>query len=226
MQNNDQKPIVSAIIIAGVLIAGAILLRGTGSSQPANGGPDKAPLTQGRPVTSADHLRGDLNAKIVIVEYSDLECPFCKVFHATMEKVVDNSQGNVAWVYRHYPIAGLHPKAFHEAVAAECAWAQGGNDAFWQYIDKVFEITPSNNKLDPAELPKIAKAIGLDMASFNSCLDNEKTKDKVQADIDDGNKAGVNGTPSSFILQKGKVIDTIPGAQPYEAVMQRLGAIK
>jgi protein-disulfide isomerase len=228
MQKNNQQSIVSAILIAGVLIAGAILLKS-----------NKPPVTnalvannainttfQGRPVSSSDHIIGNLNAKIVIVEYSDLECPYCKVFHATMHKVVENNNGNIAWVYRHSPIAQLHPKSFHESEATECAFEQGGNDAFWKYIDRLFEVTPSNNGLDVAELPKIAEYVGLNVTSFNDCLASGKFTNKIQADIDDGVKAGVNGTPSSFILQKGKVIDTIPGAQPYESVMQRLSQIK
>ena len=228
MQNSDQKPIVGAIIIAGALIAGAILLKG--GPQPSPGNPpatnNGVSATNLRPVSSNDHILGNMNAKIVIVEYSDLECPYCRVFHDTMHKVVTESNGSVAWVFRHYPIPQLHSKAFREAEATECAYAQGGNDAFWRYIDRLFEITPSNNGLNDSELPKIAEYIGLNVGAFNNCLEGGKFTGKVQADIDDGVKAGVNGTPSSFILQKGKVIDTIPGAQPFEAVMQRLEAIK
>ncbi|TSC77672.1 MAG: DsbA family oxidoreductase [Parcubacteria group bacterium Gr01-1014_24] len=227
MQNNDQRPIVGAILVVGVLIAGAILLKG--SKPPAGYAPiannAKNTTSQGRAISLNDHIIGNMNAKIVIVEYSDLECPFCKIFHNTMHKVVANNN-KVAWVYRHYPIAQLHPKAFHEAEATECAWEQGGNDAFWKYTDRLFEITPSNDGLNAAELPKIAEYVGLDVASFNTCLNSGKFKDKVQADIDDGNKAGVNGTPASFILVNGKVIDNIRGAQPYEAVMQQLSQIK
>ena len=114
---------------------------------------EKQPIaTQMRPVSSDEHILGNANAKIIVVEYSDLECPFCKVFHNTMHQVVEKSNGDVAWVYRQYPIPQLHPKAFHEAEATECAWEQGGNKAFWKYIDKVFEITPSNNGLDESKL--------------------------------------------------------------------------
>lgn len=104
------------------------------------------------PVTLDDHIIGDINAKIIIVEYSDFECPFCKVFHKTMHEVIKNSGGEVAWVYRHFPIPGLHPKAFHEAEATECAWEQKGNDGFWKYADKIFDITPSNNGLLESQL--------------------------------------------------------------------------
>ena len=230
MQNIDQKQIAGAIVIAGIIIGGAILLKGTmpagGVPSGAAAAPIKNTTYQGRAVSSSDHILGSMSAKIVIVEYSDLECPFCKVFHNTMHQVVKNSGGKVAWVYRHYPIPQLHPKAFHEAEATECAHEQGGNDAFWKDTDRLFEITQSNDRLDVSELPKIAEYVGLNVASFNSCLESGKTKAKVQADVDDGMKAGVNGTPSSFILVKGKMVDTIPGAQPYEALMQKLGEIK
>ena len=211
----------------GILIAGAILLKG--SKAPTANVPTvdnvKNTTMQGRLVSSSDHILGNMNAKIVIVEYSDLECPFCKVFHETMHKVIKENR-EVAWVYRHYPIPQLHSKAFREAEATECAFEQNGNDAFWKYTDRVFESTPSNNSLPESELPRIAEYVGLNVASFNDCLNSGKFKDKVQADIDDGVKAGVNGTPSSFILVNGKVVDNIPGAQPFEAVMQKLSQIK
>jgi len=105
-----------------------------------------------KPVSPDDHILGNKDAKIVIVEYSDLECPFCKVFHNTMHKVVEKSNGDVAWVYRHYPIPQLHKKAFHEAEATECAWEQKGNEGFWKYMDKLFEITTSNDGLDESRL--------------------------------------------------------------------------
>ena len=142
-----------------------------------------------------------------------------------MHRVIENNK-NVAWVYRHYPIPQLHSKAPHEAEATECAWEQGGNDAFWKYTDRVFEVTTSNDRLDSSELPKIAEYVGLNVASFNTCLASGKYKAKVQADVDDGVTMGVNGTPSSFILVNGKVVGTIPGAQPYETVIQKLNAIK
>lgn len=224
MQEN-QKNIVSAIIIAGILIAGAILLKDVGPVVVDNDNTNSA-VFNGRVVSSSDHILGNLSAPIIVVEYSDFECPFCKTFHETMHRVVNDSDGKVAWVYRQYPIPQLHPKAFREAEASECAYDQGGNDAFWKYTDRIFEVTPSNNGLAEAELPKIADYIGLNAGLFVDCLTSGKFKDKVQADIDDGKKMGVNGTPSSFILKKGKLVGTIPGAMAYEAVMQKLSEIK
>ncbi|HYD90806.1 MAG TPA: thioredoxin domain-containing protein [Flavobacterium sp.] len=228
-KDNDKlgnaKLIAGAIVLAGVLIAGAILLKGSGNTV-VNGTNNGLGNIEVRPVSSSDHILGNPKAKVVIVEYSDLECPFCKVFHSTMHQIVNDSKGEVAWVYRHYPISQLHPKAFREAEATECAWDQGGNDAFWKYTDRLFEVTASNNKLDEAELPKIAEYVGLDVLSFNACLDSGKFADKIRADMEDGNRAGVTGTPSSLIMVKGKVVDLIPGALPYESVMEKINAVR
>jgi protein-disulfide isomerase len=228
-QENSQSQIAGAIIVAGLIIAGAILLKG--SESPALNAPSANNFGgvvgfQARPVSANEHILGNPEAKIVIVEYSDTECPYCKSFHNTLQKVVKDSDGQVAWVFRHYPIPELHSKAPHEAEATECAWEQGGNDAFWKYTNKLFEVTTSNNRLDETELPKIAKDVGLNVVAFNTCLQSGKFKEKVAADVADGVKTGVRGTPSSFILVNGKFTDNIPGALPYEDVMQKIKDIK
>jgi protein-disulfide isomerase len=113
---------------------------------------DRNPMSvEMRPVNTDDHILGNKDAQIIIVEYSDFECPFCKVFHKTMHEVVEKNS-DIAWVYRHYPIVQLHPNASREAEASECAWEQKGNDGFWKYADKLFEITPSNNGLLESQL--------------------------------------------------------------------------
>ena len=228
MQNNNQKQIISAIIVAAFIIAGALLLKG--SSPPVRSDDSliidntTLPSIEDRTVGKDEHIVGSPHAEIIILEYSDTECPFCRVFHGTMHKIVENGNGKVAWVYRHYPIASLHKKAFHEAEATECAWDQGGDEAFWEYLDRIFEVTPSNDGLDVAELPKIAEYIGLDIKEFENCLASGKFKAKVETDIETGTKDGVNGTPHSIMLKNGKVVDTINSAEPYESVVKKLNA--
>jgi protein-disulfide isomerase len=232
----NQNQIAGAIVIAGLIIAGAIMLKGSSAPSGTNTASNntKPVALEGRPISDDDHIVGNKNAKVIILEYSDLECPFCKVFHNTMRKVVAGNS-DIAWVYRHYPIPQLHSKAPYEAEATECAWEQGGNDAFWKYIDRVFEVTTSNDGLPETELPKIAEYVGLNVTQFIDCLSSGKYTAKVQADVADGQKMGVNGTPSSFMIMKGKVIPfitqdgtarkNIPGAQSYEAVMQNIERI-
>jgi protein-disulfide isomerase len=216
-----QNQIAGAIIIAGLLIAGAILLKGNG-----NTASEVLANVKIAKVSAEEHISGNPDAKIMIVEYSDTECPFSKRFHSTMHQVIKERGDNVAWVYRHFPIPQHRPKAFYEAMATECALAQSNNETYWKYLDEVYNRTQSNNKLDPAELPKIAESLGLNLEVFNSCLETEKYAEKVQANITDGENAGINGTPKGFILKKGKIVDTIDGAYPYEEVIKKLDKIK
>jgi protein-disulfide isomerase len=216
-----------AIVIAGLAIAGAIYFGDGKKSNAPVGNGQALQNTSVDPVTPDDHIIGNPNAKVVIVEYSDLECPFCKSFHPTMQQIMNEygKTGQVAWVYRQFPIAGLHPKAHKESEASECATKLGGNTKFWEYINKIFEITPSNNGLDPAKLPEVAQTIGLDMKAWNACLDKGDMAKVVDDSIASGIKAGVNATPWSFILVNGKVVDTIEGGQPYATVKAQIDAL-
>jgi len=221
MEIKNKISIPLAIIAAGAMISLAILITKSPSSnsinQPTN---EKKDLSEIKisPVGDNDHILGNLNAKVIVVEYSDTECPFCKSFHGIMHQIVDNYGNKVAWVYRHFPIDALHPKTRKEAEATECAASLAGNDGFWKYIDKIYEITPSNNKLDPALLPEIANEIGVDKQEFETCLSSQKFKDKINNYISDGAKAGAQGTPYSLVLVNGKVVDVINGAQPFDQV--------
>jgi protein-disulfide isomerase len=226
-ENNKPLSIPIAIVFSGILIAGAVFYTGTIKNvntnlQPAQVNQGANLLDAMRPISDKDHVRGDKDAKVVIVEYSDPECPFCKQFHSTLKKIMAEygDSGQVAWVYRHFPLDQLHPKARHEAVAMECANELGGNDKFWQYADRIYEITPANNGLDPAELPKIAEYIGLDVAKFNECLSSTKFDQYVEADVKNAFATGGNGTPWSIVVAKNAEKYPLSGAQPYEAVKQ------
>ena len=241
-QKTNILNIPTAIIIAGAIIAGAIIWTVKPSS---NSGTNKNSIenTQGteslKPITVKDHILGNPNAKIKIVEYSDPSCPFCKVFHTTMRRVIEEygKSGKVAWVYRHFPIDKpdslgriLHINAGHEAQALECSADQGGNDKFWAYTNRLYDITPSvtsntPNGLDQNELPKIAKAVGLDVDKFKDCLESGKFKNKVEQEFTDGINIGIEGTPSSFIITPSGKIIAITGAQPYETLKQAIEAL-
>lgn len=89
------------------------------------------------PITDADHIKGPRNAAVTVIEYSDFDCPFCSRFHATMDQVA-SANDDVAWVYRHFPLAQLHPNARSIAIASECVAELGGNEAFWTFADGYF----------------------------------------------------------------------------------------
>lgn len=164
------------------------------------------------------NVRGE--GKITLVEYSDTECPFCKKFHPTMQQMVEEYDGKVAWGYKHLPLTSLHPKAQREAEATECAAEQG---KFWEYLDMVFDRTPSNNKLEDSELFAIADDLGLNRSQFDDCVESGKYTDKVKADAAEAQQLGGQGTPFSVIVDEdGKVLDVISGALPYESVQTAL----
>lgn len=228
-KNNLAVPI--AIVVAGALIAGAVYLgqrgntRGitapTGAQQEEDG--LSASLENMAPITSDDHILGNPNALVKIVEYSDMECPFCRRFHSTMQQIMEEygKDGKVAWIYRQFPLDSLHSKARTEAVASECANELGGNDAFWKYTDRFFELTPSNNQTDIATiLPQIALEIGLDKTKFNSCLASKKYDKHIQDDLDNATETGGNGTPWSIVVTANGKKYPLSGAQPYETIKQ------
>lgn len=163
-------------------------------------------------VTDKDHIRGNKNAKVTVVEFSDTECPFCKRFHPTMQRLVEEYPNDVNWVYRHFPLDSLHRKARREAEATECA---GEQNKFWEYIDRLFEITPSNDGLQDSQLPQIAKDVGLNVKKFESCLESGKYASKVAEDLADAQAAGGNGTPYSVVVVGDEKIP-VSGAVPYE----------
>lgn len=220
-----------AIVVAGILIAGAVFfgLKSDNNTKVANPQvqgieQETGDLDQMTPITSKDHIRGNPDAPVKIVEYSDFECPFCKRFQGTLQQVMDKYEksGQVAWVYRHYPLDSIHPiKARKEAVAAECANELGGNVAFWRYTDRFFELTPSNNKTDiDTVLPQIANEIGLDKNSFSTCLNSGKYDEHIQDELNNAIATGGKGTPWSIIVAKNGKKYPLTGAQPYEAVKQ------
>ncbi|MEK7194148.1 MAG: thioredoxin domain-containing protein [Patescibacteria group bacterium] len=191
-----------AIIVAGAMVAGAVYFGGVRDG--ANKLVDTQPNSKVEvaPVGPEDHILGNPSAQVTVIEYSDLECPFCKVFHNTMHQIVSEYSSKVSWVFRQFPIEQLHPKALKESEATECAFDQGGNTMFWKYLDQVFAITNSNNSLDLAELPKIAGSLGLDVTAFNTCLNSGKYTEQISKAVDDAVIAGARGTPYSVIVVK------------------------
>lgn len=216
-----------AIVIAGAFIAGALFFsnRSPGATaaqaQPQAPIDESATLDEMRAISAEEHLRGDPNAPVKIVEYADFECPFCKRFHATMLQVMDEygNDGKVAWVYRQFPLDQLHSKARKEAIASECVTELGGNDAFWKFADRFYELTPSNDQTNiDTVLPQIARELSLDANKFSACLTSGKYDTKVQTDLDNATATGGNGTPWSIVVAKNGKKYPLSGAQPIENV--------
>ena len=178
------------------------------------------------PVTEDDHIRGNPNARVMVVEYSDFDCPFCKVFHETMQAIMDEfgASGDVAWVYRHFPLASLHPSAPHIAEASECVASLGGDEAFWTFSDLVFGERGQNELTNITRLDEFAETAGVDVATFNSCLTANEKRAEVEEDFDNAVAIGARGTPYSVILFGDQQL-VINGAQPYNIVREMISGI-
>ncbi|MDH3354872.1 MAG: DsbA family protein [Chromatiales bacterium] len=155
-----------------------------------------------RPVSAdTDHIYGNPKAPITLVEYSDFECPYCKRFHFSAKEFVDNSDGKVNWVYRHFPLSFHNPGAQKEAEASECAAKQGGNDSFWKYTNLIYMRTKSGGKGFPVtQLTKLAEEIGLNKKSFEKCLNSGSMAKRVGDDFANGSAAGITGTPGNILV--------------------------
>jgi protein-disulfide isomerase len=213
-----------AIVIGFGLIAAAIYFSGSKSPITIPGVNDVAkneePTTgEIRPVDESDHIRGNPNAPIIMVEYSDFDCPFCKNFHETMNRIMSvyGSEGKVAWVYRHFPLEQLHPSAPHIAQASECVAELGGNEAFWKFADLVFGERGTNEQTNITRLEEFATTAGVSAGAYTSCMEDGRTKEQVESDFSDGLNAGAKGTPYTLVLVGGQQ-GVISGAQSYETV--------
>jgi len=190
------------IITAIIIVAAGLIYFNRGVKLPAGG----SFVGNLRQIDSTDHIDGQLNAPVKMIIYSDFECPFCADFSQTVKQIKEYFGEKIVVAFRHYPLPG-HPDAVTAAQASECAAEQG---KFWQLHDKLFEDNLAGRmslvqfKLDAADL-------GLNQGQFNQCLDSGKYAGKVADEKAEGDKAGVTGTPTSFI--NGFIY---PGAYPFE----------
>ena len=151
-------------------------------------------------------VKGPKDAPVTLVEFTDFHCPFCGRAVATLKDVMREYDGKIRWVFRDFPIAGLHPRAPKAAEAARCAGEQG---KFWEYHDLLFE---GQSQATIKDLKRSAEQLKLDPKSFGQCLDSGKHQAAVEADVQEGARLGVTGTPTFFI--NGRIL---VGAQPLES---------
>lgn len=204
-------------VVLGLLLVISVLTGGFGlgsndagveeNNEPAN----EVPTVSANSIVDDDAVKGDPNAPVTIVEFSDYECPFCARFYSeTFSKIEENyiNTGKVKFVYRDFPLS-FHANAQKAAEAAECAGDQG---KYYEMHDLLFEKGVSGG-VDAFK--SYAIEIGLDSSEFDSCLDSGKFESEVQKDFEDGRALGVQGTPA-FIING----QAISGAQPYEVFKQ------
>ena len=233
--NKSYSPILFGILVIAAFFLGSLttkvsyLEKGAGATPgtntatapdtaaPQNPQAPQAITAEAKPVTDADHIRGNNNAKITLIEYSDLECPFCQSLHPTMRQLMDEYGDQIRWVYRHYPLS-FHANAQKEAEASECVAELGGNDAFWSFVDKIFERTTATGTgfaLDA--LGPLAAEVGVNQSQFQTCLDEGRYTQLVTDSIAEGTAAGVSGTPATFIVAADGTSQLLVGAQPIDS---------
>lgn len=168
-----------------------------------------------------DPIRGNPDAKISIIEFSDFQCPFCAKFHKeTLPQIEQNyiSTGKVNFVYRDFPIQSIHPNAIPAALASECADDQG---KFWEMHDMIFKTQRDWQGLEISQsvslFKQYASKIGLDSKEFDSCVDSGKYLEEIKNDLDDGRNYGVTGTPGFFVGNEQIGFTKLIGAQPYSS---------
>jgi protein-disulfide isomerase len=181
-------------------------------------------------LSPTDHTQGNINARIVIFEYSDLDCPYCVRFHGTMKQLVADYPNDVLWVYRHFPLDNLHPKARIESVASECVAQIGGNNAFWQFIDSAFAFTSSNIDDPMPTLINFAGTAGVGQKAFDACITKNISDKKIDAIITNqqniGAQSGTQGTPYNIILDRQTgAIYPAPGAQDLDTMHEIIKTI-
>lgn len=212
----------TAILIAGVLIAGAILFVNYGPSQPVVAVEDPVAEAAISALGPSDHVLGSPDAPIVLVEYSDFQCPYCSVIHPTLKRIVEESNGQIAWAYRHLPLDSIHPQALPAAIASECMAEQLGNDGFWAFADDIFG---DQNDMNEARYEVLAGTLGADATQFKACVESDKHLAKIEAQTIEAQSNGGNGTPFTVVMGKGKQIP-ISGALPYAQIMAVINSVR
>lgn len=194
MNNKNVLLSIGAVVVLFALLLGAYYL----TNSPAK------PIQEMITVKKDDHVKWSPSKKHILVEYSDLECPACKIFHELLNSFEASSSPNIAitknvtLVYRHFPLYQIHTKANASSYAAEAAGAQG---KFFEMIDVIFADQSTLEKTIDVKAFLSAKAskIGLQKAPFVQSSKSQAVKDRVQRDVAEGDAAGINGTPTFFL---------------------------
>ena len=172
--------------------------------------------------------RGAAGARLVLVEFSDFECPYCGRHFRETQPQIDREYvqtGKVRYVFRNFPLESMHKEAFKAAEAALCA---GEQQKFWEMHDRLFA---HQDALAPKELPGHAAALGLDVNRFEQCVFGGKYGAAVRQDLAEGQKAGVRGTPAFFFAvvepdgTRAKVLKLLPGAYPFSAFKETIDGL-
>lgn len=221
--------VFSIIIILGALVVatGIITLHTINNGEIVN--TDNTSEIKIRPVTDSDHILGNPNADIILIEYSDLDCPYCREFHKNMERIMNDygKKGQIAWVYRHFPLKSLiggveNITEDKPSIAAECVADLAGNDKFFEFISIIMSDAPL--PVSDEFLKENAVNLGVDEEDYSFCISSGKFNTEIERDIQDGLAIyefdSDFGTPYNIIVTKTGIQKEIPGLQPYSVLKE------
>lgn len=204
-----------AILLGGAIIAGAIYISMPKIAAVTGGNPSLV-----RSISPNDHILGNPAAPVMIVMYCDFDSSYCKDFNDTLHEIITNEgiRGDVALVFRQFPLTEIHPNALSHARAAECIAESSGNDSFWKFEDALFK----NQPVVTTSYGALASSIGISSDAFATCFASAATTvdGRIMADRKNALDMGAEGTPYSLILVNGKSPVVMSGAYSYDAVQQ------
>ena len=226
-QQNSSLAVPIAIIFGFCMIALSIYFSGL-NSKANNQKPREntsaistASFEQVKIIDEKDYIKGNPNAPIMLIEYSDYECPTCNEFYPTLKKVLNEfgATGKVAWIYRQYPIVNLYPNSAKLSETALCVGEVGGNTAFWKFTDSIFQERQPDSLTDMSKLESLVTNSGVDKDYFESCIRNGRHKKPLEKNITVATEAGVIGLPHTFVVV-GNQVESFTGAESYPVVRQ------
>ncbi|MDC1205261.1 DsbA family protein [Candidatus Pacebacteria bacterium] len=209
----------TAIFVGFGLVAAAIYV--SGNNQPSgsgviaqNGGQlEQAVAATDSPAREGNrHVYGNIDAPVTIVEFSDYECPYCARLHPTLEKLVDSSNGQVNWEYRHLPLPN-HRNAEMAAAVGECVSKHAGEEAFWNYSNTIFN---NQRSVNTGFLTDTAVSLGVGIETLQTCVNTEEVQTQVAQDLATARAFGGSGTPFSVVMFEDGTNRPVSGALPYE----------
>jgi len=211
--NKSSWVLPGAIILAGVILSITIFVLRDAQVF----GVTRGDVNTMRPVSPDEHILGNPQAPVVIIEYADMDSSAAKEFRRTLAQVMADygASGRIAWVYRHFPLVNQYPNSGRHAEASECVASLGNDEAFWKFMDLLQAAAPDVETFDPEDYDTLVPQLGIRVDEFNECLAEGRFEDKVALDFEDALQAGAIASPFSIILIEGRDPITVKGAVPY-----------
>lgn len=170
-------------------------------------------------------IYGNPDARLTIVTYSDLECPFCKKFHSTPKAIVDASKGAINWQFVHFPLSFHNPAALVEAHGTECSREVAGAKHAWAFLDEVFNVTRGNGS-GVEDITRVANDVGVPIDAFRDCMRSGKYREPIQNAMEEAKRLGITSTPTTIVVDRATGNNTlIPGFVEAEDLVRAISEI-